>query len=131
MKKSGLFLIIMLLLTLSLGLVGAVPAHAQGELEELDTTLARAAARGFLVGLTRPALAQLVDFYMLASLDRNTVLAELQGVTGYEITGGDWVSDVTYQTKAILQPDNREISVYTGKYDGRWQVEAVMTVCCR
>ena len=38
MKKSGLFLIIMLLLTLSLGLVGAVPAHAQGELEELDTT---------------------------------------------------------------------------------------------
>jgi Tol biopolymer transport system component len=104
------------------GGIGAAPVQAQ---EELETVLARAAAKSFLVTLARPDLSSAMNFYVLDSVDLEQVLAELGDVTGYEIGEQDWVSDVSYQVKAILQPDDREIAIYTGKYDGRWRVEGI------
>lgn len=125
MNKKIVYLSILLLLSLSLGIVGALPVEAQEGVEELETVLARSAAKGFLITLTRPDLAGVTNFYLLDSLEQDTILAELQEVTDFEITAGEWISDVTYQTKAIIQPGDREIALYTGKYDGRWQVEGL------
>lgn len=123
MKKIKLFLLLTLVAALfGLWPAGATPVQAQ---EELDTVLARAAARGFLTSLTRPDLAGVTGYYLLDSLKQDSLLAELQGATGYTITADGWISDVTYQVKAVLQPGNREIAVYTGKYNGRWQVEGI------
>jgi Tol biopolymer transport system component len=123
MKMKHRVLFLSLIIALILGLIGgAMPAQAQ---ESLDTVLARAAARGFLVSLTRPELAGITDFYLLDSPNQSGLAAQLPAVTGYEIISGEWISDVTYQVKAVLQPGDREIAVYTGKYDGRWQVESL------
>ncbi len=122
--KNRLFCLT-LLVAVVLGLMGGLvtaPARAQ---EDLETILARAAAKGFLVTLTRPELSSVMNFYVLDSLDLEPVLAELGEVTGYQISDEDWVSDVSYQVKATLEPDGREIAIYTGKYDGRWRVEGL------
>jgi Tol biopolymer transport system component len=116
------YLTLIVAVVLSLTVIGAAPVQAE---EEMDTVLAQAAAKGFLTTLTRPDLSDTIDFYLLDSLQADSVLAELQDVTGYEITEVDWVSQVTYQVKAVLQPGNREIAVYTGKYNGRWLVEGL------
>jgi hypothetical protein len=122
MKNRSFYLILLAAIVLGLGSIGVVPVQAQ---ENLETVLARAAARGFLVSLTRPELSTTLDFYLLDNIDLNNVMTELQDVASFEITDGDWVSDVTYQTKAVLQPGDREIAVYTGRYGGRWQVEGI------
>jgi hypothetical protein len=91
----------------------------------LDIILSQAAAEGFLTTLTRPDLADTMNFYLLDSLKEDGLAADLQPVTSYEITAAGWVSQVTFQVRAILQPGEREITVYTGKYDGRWRVEGI------
>jgi hypothetical protein len=122
-QKTLLYLALITGLLFNLWPAGAVPVQAQ---EDLNTLLARAAARSFLITLTRPELAAVLNFYRLDTVT-DDVVAELQSppVTGFEIIEADWVSDVTYQVKAMLQPDNREIAVYTGRYDGRWRVESI------
>jgi hypothetical protein len=119
MKRVSFYLALLLILAL------VSPAQAQSE--TLDTILARAAARGFLTSLTRPELAGLTDFYLLDRLKTEGLVAELQSppVTGFEITAADWISDVTFQLKATLQPGQRQVAVYTGKYHGRWRVEGI------
>jgi len=123
MKKRlfSLIIVVAVLLSLMSG-IATVPVQAQ---EDLETVLARAAAKSFLVTLTRPDLSSAMSFYVLDSVDLDHVLAELGDVTGYEISDEGWVSDVSYQVKATLQPDGREIAIYTGKYNGRWRVEGV------
>jgi Tol biopolymer transport system component len=66
-----------------------------------------------------------MNFYVLDTLELESVLAELGEVTAYQITDEDWVSDVSYQVKATLEPGGREIALYTGKYNGRWRVEGL------
>jgi Tol biopolymer transport system component len=117
------FLTLTLLLSVLLGL-GRTAAPAQAQ-EELNTILARAAANSFLTTLTRPDLAAAQAFYLLDSGPQNPVLAQLQDVTAFAVTEAGWVSDVSYQVKAVVQPGNREIAVYTGKYNGRWRVEGL------
>jgi hypothetical protein len=89
--------------------------------------LARAAAKSFLITLLRPELSAVMDFYLLDSVDAAEMKAALADspATSFEMTESDWVSDVTYQVKANLQPGNRPIAVYVGKYDGRWRVEGI------
>ncbi len=118
-KRKSLWLLFSLLVGL---LLVAGPAQAQ---EPLDTVLARSAAKGFLTSLTRPELAGVREFYLLDSLQQDDLLQQLGEVTDYEITNAEWISDVTYQVKAIVQPEGREIAVYTGKYNGRWRVEGI------
>ncbi|MCB0209036.1 MAG: PD40 domain-containing protein [Anaerolineae bacterium] len=99
------------------------PAQAQ---EDLDTILARAAARSFLTSLTRPELAGTVDFYTAETLRTDNVLAELGNVTSYQITSADWLKpNETYQVKAILYPGGQEIVINTSKYKSRWQVDGL------
>jgi Tol biopolymer transport system component len=127
MKKIILYLSLFLALTTVLLDSTVRPARA-GEPETLDTILARSAAESFLVTLTRPDLAGVMEFYVQAERVRvDGLVAELRKnpATDYEIGGAAWVSAASYQVKATLQPGNRPITVYTGKYDGRWQVDAV------
>ncbi|MEW5956902.1 MAG: hypothetical protein AB1801_04205 [Chloroflexota bacterium] len=119
-KRMSLWLLVALLTGLLLVVVG--PAQAQ---EPFDTLLARAAANGFLVSLTRPDLASTRDFYLLDNLKQADVLQQLGEVASYQITASEWISEVTYQVKAVVQPEDREIAVYTGKYNGRWRVEGI------
>jgi Tol biopolymer transport system component len=122
MKQKTVYLTLIIAVILSLGWGSAAPVQAQ---EPLDTILARAAARGFLVSLTRPELSSTQEFYLLDRLKQEGITAQLQDVTAFDLSSSEWISDVTYQVKAILQPDEREIAVYTGKYDGRWRVEGI------
>ena len=121
--------LVTLSLALALGLVMSLfatagqPAQAQ---EDLDTILARAAARSFLTILTRPELASALDFYTADTLRTDNVLAELGDVTSYQITSADWLKpNETYQVEATLQPGGRDIIVRTGKYNNRWQVDGL------
>jgi hypothetical protein len=95
--------------------------------EDLNTILARSAARSFLITLTRPELADTMNFYLTDNVKNINILAGLQNppVTGFKIMMAGWVSEVTYQVQAILEPDQRQVIVYTGKYNGRWQVEGI------
>ncbi len=97
------------------------------QVDDLDTNLARAAAQSFLITLTRPALADTMNFYLTDDVKNSKILAGLLNppVTGFEVTGTGWISPQTYQVQATLLPDKRQVSVYTGQYDGRWQVEGI------
>lgn len=124
------FYVLIILATLVWG-VGSVPVLAQEntpkQVDSLDTNLARAAAQSFLITLTRPALADTMNFYLRDDVKNSNILAGLLNppVTEFEVTGTGWVSNKTYQVQATLQPDNRQVSIYTGQYDGRWQVEGI------
>jgi hypothetical protein len=126
MKKKTIFYVT-LLLALVVSLTGVASAPAQAQQDDLDTILARAAARSFLITLTRPELADAMHFYLLDSVRNDRLVTALQDnpATSFEITHTEWVSQVTYQVKATLQPGNRTIAVYTGKYNGRWRVEGL------
>jgi hypothetical protein len=126
MKKTTV-LYITLLLALGLSLVSFVSTPALAQENDLDTVLARAAAKSFLITLLRPELTNTMDFYLLDSVDAAEIKNALAGnpATSFTITESDWISDVTYQVRAILQPGNRPVSVYTGKYSGRWRIEGI------
>lgn len=99
------------------------PAQAQ---EDLDTILARAAARSFLTTLTRPELSGALDFYTAETMRTDNILSELGEVSSYQITSADWLKpNETYQVEATLQPGNRDIIVRSGKYNSRWQVDGL------
>ncbi len=112
----------MVLLLLSLG---AGTVQAQREIPDMDTTLARAAARGFLASLSRPELAGLQSFYLLEQAAQSGLVDQLGTVEQFDLTGGEWVSPVSYRATAVIQPGNREIALYVGKYSGRWRVEGL------
>jgi Tol biopolymer transport system component len=119
--------VLLSLVALMMFLMGISPLQAQ---EDLDTTLARAAARGFLTALTRPELTDVQNFYLLEGVDIDTALAELGGtpITGFEVRQADWLDGGTFQTEAVLRPSNRTILVYTGRYDSRWKVDDIKLV---
>ncbi|MBN1992703.1 MAG: PD40 domain-containing protein [Anaerolineae bacterium] len=123
--KRILSLILIIGLAFSVWVTGSLPAQAQQA--NLDTTLARAAANSFLVTLLRPELSNTMKFYLLDSVSAADIVAAVQEspATSFEVTGAEWVSEVTYQVKAMLQPGDRPISVYVGKYNGRWRIEGV------
>lgn len=123
-KKFTFYLALMLGVVMSLSAVAGTPVQAQ---ESIDTILARAAAKSFLVTLTRPELTSARDFYVAESANTESVTAQLDTVTGYQITRAEWLAQgQTYQVEATLQPDNRSIIINTGKQsNGRWQVEHV------
>ncbi len=127
---SRIVLFLALIVTLGWG-VSSAPAHAQENttksVDDLGTNLARAAAQSFLITLTRPELASTMNFYLTDDVKNSNILAGLQNppVTNFEIAETGWISDVTYQVRATLQPEDRQVTVYTGKYNGRWQVEGI------
>ncbi|MBN1220051.1 MAG: PD40 domain-containing protein [Anaerolineae bacterium] len=122
--KKILYLV--LIISVVFGLRATAPALAQTQ-DNLDTTLARAAANSFLITLLRPELVNTMKFYLLDSVNADEITAAFQAnpATSFEVTGADWVSDVTYQVKATMQPGNRPIAVYAGKYNGRWRIEGI------
>jgi Tol biopolymer transport system component len=68
-----------------------------------------------------------MNFYLTDDVKNSNILSGLQNppVTDFEISETGWISDVTYQVRATLQPEDRQVVVYTGKYNGRWQVEGI------
>lgn len=129
-KKAMLYLI--LSTSLALAVVGGSPAHAQGTdaapaaTESLETILARSAAKGFLVTLTRLELSNTQDFYLNDGVNIAGILAELGQVASFRITESRWLTpDETYQVRASLQPGNHAIIIYTGKHNNRWKVEGI------
>lgn len=134
----------LLALLLTLGwTASSVPAQAQestgtatpkaaedpsaGSEETLDTILARAAAKSFLITLTRPELSGTMNFYLTEDVKGSNILAGLETlpVSSFEITASGWANHKTYQVQATLQPEDRQVTIYTGKYGGRWQVERI------
>lgn len=111
-------------LALLFGLWAAVPAQAQQQ-SQLESTLAQAASKGVLMTLVRPELTSTQAFYLLDSVNIEGIVAELGQVTGFEITNSQWVNTETYQVEATLQPGNRTITLFSGKYNGRWRVEGL------
>jgi Tol biopolymer transport system component len=122
MKKTVLRLLLLLGLVFSLSAAISAPAQAQ-EGETLDEVLARAAAKGFLVTLTRPELTSTRAFY----LQEGSQVSDLGEVTGYTITRSEWVTPgELYQVEATLQPGNRTIIISTAKENSRWKVTEVL-----
>jgi hypothetical protein len=120
-----------LFVTLGLG-ASSIPVLAQENtgttVDDLDTNLARAAAKSFLISLTRPELAETTNFYLTDDVKNGNILvAGLQNppVTDFEITATGWATEKIYQVQATLQPEDRQVIVYTGKHNGRWLVEGI------
>lgn len=122
-RKVMIYLMLVLTALLGFWQSSATPARAQQE--TLDSALAQAAAKGFLVSLIRPELSSVRSFYVLDGVNVEGMVAGLAGVTGYQIVESGWVKEGTYQVTATLQPGNQSIKIFTGKYDGRWRVEGV------
>jgi hypothetical protein len=95
--------------------------------ETLDTILAREMAKSFLISLTRPDLAGMIDFYVSDGVKDGPILAELQAppVTDFEITGQGWVNHVTYGLQALLQPGDRDVDIRVARYAGQWLVGSI------
>lgn len=133
MKTNRLTLTLALILVVLMGLA-ASPALAQEPVANLslDATLAQAAAKSFLVTLTRPELAATQSFYLLEDvLDANyDTLAQLKAepVTGFQLTRSGWRDDAAYQVTAALQPGNRSLLLTTVKVNGRWRVSELALV---
>jgi hypothetical protein len=128
MMTRNITIYLVLALAVLLGIGAAVPRAAQAQQENrssLDAALAQAAGKGFLITLVRPELSSTQKFYLLDSVNVTGIIADLGQVTGFEIVEAGWVNDESYQVKATLQPGRRSISVFSGKYDGRWRVEGV------
>jgi Tol biopolymer transport system component len=119
--------VLALLLAIVFSLSSGAFSPTQAQQEDLNTVLAKSTVKSFLVTLMRPELSSVMKFYLLDSVDANEIVSALEDnpVTDFEITGTEWVSDVTYQVQADLMPGNRPINVYTGKYNGRWRIEGV------
>ncbi len=124
MKRTTIYLTLIATLVVGLWTGGSRPAQAQ-QGETLDAALAKAAANGFLVSLTRPELSSLRDFYLLDSVNADNIVTEVGEVTDYEITEADWSSDGVYQVTATLEPSQRAITLFSGKYNGRWRIEGL------
>ena len=132
MKKIIFYLTMIAGLTLTLALTGGTPVQAQGSdtaptaVESLDTILARSAAKGFLVTLTRPELSSTQAFYLIDGLRIEGILAELGQVTNFGISEAGWLKpNEIYQVRATLQPGNQAIIINTGKHNNRWKVEGI------
>lgn len=94
--------------------------------ESLDAVLAKAAAKSFLVALTRPELAAVRNFYLRDNVNVEPVLAEVGNVSTYQIIESDWLTPgEAYQVTAKLQPGNKDIAIRAGKYNGRWQIDNI------
>lgn len=122
--RGFMLAVVMVLVGLTGWLVNPAGSQAQ---EDLDTTLARSAARGFLTTLTRPDLKDIQSFYLLESVDLTGVMEELadRPIRSFQVTQEGWIDGNTYQMEARLQPVNRTMVVYTGRHDSRWKVEGV------
>jgi hypothetical protein len=127
------FTFYMLLLVLTTALMGlnSAPALAQENapkvVNDLRTNLAQAAAKSFLITLTRSELAGPMNFYLTDTVKDSNILAGLQtpAVTDFDITATSWATDKTYQVQATLQPENRQVNIYVGQYNGLWKVEGI------
>jgi len=130
MKKITLTLALVVSIGITLLTAANTPALAQGGAstgpESIDTVLARAAAKGFLISLTRPELSDIMQFYVLDDVDTDNLLAETGSVTSYDIAQADWLEpNVVYEVEATLHPSNQTIIIQTGKYEGRWRVQNI------
>ena len=123
--KRNMMIYVTLALAMLVSVWSVAPQPAQAQQSDLDSLLAEAAGKGFLTTLVRPELTATRDFYLLESVNITGIIAELGQVAGFAIINGRWVNDQTYQTDAVLQPGNRTITVFSGKYDNRWRVEGV------
>jgi Tol biopolymer transport system component len=133
MKKLTIYLALILGMTFSLTTAISTPVQAQEDTltgrETLDTILARAAANGFLVSLTRPELIGTMDFYLADSLDSGEFVSEFGTVTGYQIIQADWQTPgQTYQVEAVLQPSGQTVIIQTEKQNNRWRVANVEVI---
>jgi hypothetical protein len=122
MKKVAIYTILMM------GMLWAgftAPATTQAQ-EDLDTILARAAAKNFLATLTRSDLFDSLDFYVVDDLRIDGLLPSIGEVNGFEVIQGDWlVPGESYQVQASLLPGDQIIAVNTGLYNSRWMVDGV------
>ena len=125
MKKLLFYPVLFITLMISLLLAATAPLQAQeNTVEEIDAILARAAAKSFLVTLTRPELANIQSFYLRDEVNAGAILAQLGETSGYQITEADWlIPGQSYQLQARLQPANQLVTIRTGKYNGRWQID--------
>ena len=125
--KKQLILALTLILAVMLSLTAA-PALAQDPSNDLslDATLAQAAAKSFLVTLTRPELVDTQRFYLLEDVfDADfDILDQLKSnpVADFQVTQSGWLDETTYQVTAALQPDNRSLLLTSVKLNGRWRV---------
>jgi hypothetical protein len=131
-NKIALSMLLVVVVTIMSLAVPARPAHAQGDApapgaDGLDTTLARGAAKSFLITLTRPNLAGTIDFYVSPEVIEGHILERLQEapVSDFTITGSDWVSQAVYRVTAVLQPGDREVTLSVAKYAGQWLVGSI------
>ncbi len=123
MKKIAIYLALLVGVVVSLSTAASIPVQAQ---EDLDTILARSAANGFLITLTRPELSSAMRFYLVDDIDGDGIVAQIGPVAEYEITRSDWLtSGETYEVEAVLQPGKQTVVIHTGKHGNRWRVEDV------
>jgi Tol biopolymer transport system component len=131
MKKITFYLALILGVIVSLVAVSGTSVQAQ---EDLDTILARAAARGFLITLTNPPSPDSMNYPFRPELyffvtdavavDLDEFVGDLGTVpTSYRLLRTGWLTPgETYQVEASLQPGNRTVIIDTSQVANRWQV---------
>lgn len=130
MQKQLLRLFLVLgVLGLSAWLIASTTSHNRVSAQDydLDTTLARAAVRGFFGSLSIDTQGRqsLANFYLhddVATADAVATLFD-QPPGDYEITVGTWLSDDVYQATVNLEPTNTVAIVEVAQQDNmRWLI---------
>jgi hypothetical protein len=131
-NKIPLYILLVVVMTFMSLAAPPRPVHGQGDppapgADGLDTTLARGAAKSFLITLTRPNLAGTIDFYVSPEVMEGHKLDQLQQppATDFTITSSEWVSQAVYRVAAVLQPGNRDVTLSVAKYAGQWLVGSI------
>ena len=100
MLNKGLYILVLITgLILGGWTVGISPVKAQ---EDLDTILARAAAKNFLATITRTELMDSIEFYLVDDLRVEGLLSTLSNVNNFTVTGDGWLG---------IAPSGREITM--------------------
>lgn len=119
------FFVLVLSLLFFTGWVSRV--QADEGVGDLQTNLARAAGQSFLTTLTRPTLAETMNYYVTGDVQQSGILAALQNpeVSSFKVMAAGWLDERTFKVEAMLQPGDRAVVVYTRQIEGRWQVTGV------
>ncbi len=102
------------------------PRMAFAQDNDPDTLLVEATLESFLTSLTlnTASKARLVNFYLTDEMARAEIVQTLVdgGFTDYEIAGGQWLRQGTYQTTVKLLPGERFVVATVQKLNSRYRI---------
>lgn len=128
MKKQFLHSIFLVLALIVSGWViagGFQPRAAAAQGSDVDTILAQATVKGYLLSLSRSHRSlTLANFYLAEEAVGSPVAQSLssQQIDAFEIVEEQWLEDNLYRATVTISPDNRVLILDVSRITARWRI---------